>query len=321
VRRPGESEIESAVAILRDGGLVAFPTETVYGLGADATNRDALALLYAVKGRPADHPVIVHLARAEQLDDWAVDVSPAARTLAAACWPGPLTLVVRRSTRVPDAVTGGLDTVGLRIPAHPLARELLAAYDGGLAAPSANRFGRVSPTTAAAVRAELGDDVPLILDGGPCRVGVESTIVDCTTDPPCVLRLGGVTGDELRSILGTDLPLGGTTRAPGTLASHYAPRARVEVVAVDRVVARARELEGAAQRVGVIAEREHALEPPPRTVTLATPDGAAEYARVLYAALREADVLGLDVVLAVPPPPAGIGLAVADRLLRAATPN
>lgn len=315
-----ESEIERAVAILRAGGLVAFPTETVYGLGADATNRDALRHLYAVKRRPAEHPVIVHLARAEQLDDWGIEISPAARKLAAACWPGPLTLVVRRGHRVPDEATGGLDTVGLRVPGHPRARELLTAFGDGLAAPSANRFGRVSPTTAEAVRTELGDAVPLVLDGGACAVGVESTIVDCT-DSPRVLRLGAVTGEQLRVILGSDVPVGGATRAPGTLASHYAPQARVEVVAEPELAGRAGELIGSGEQVGVLTGRAVPPELPPRTVTLATPADADEYAHVLYAALRQADVLGLDVVLAVPPPPTGIGLAVADRLRRAATPH
>lgn len=326
VRRPERpkkqpTEIQRAVAILRAGGLVAFPTETVYGLGADATNRDALRHLYAVKGRPAEHPVIVHLARAEQLDDWAIEISAAARTLATACWPGPLTLVVRRASRVPDEVTGRLDTVGLRVPGHPLARELLHAFGGGLAAPSANRFGRVSPTTADAVRAELGDEVPMVLDGGPSTIGVESTIVDCTSDSPRVLRLGGVTGERLRAILGSDLPIGGATRAPGTLASHYAPRARVEVVEEIDLLGRARDLVGAGEQVGLLTGRAVGRDAPPRTVTLATPTDAEEYARVLYAALRQADVLGLDVVLAVPPPATGIGLAVADRLRRAATPH
>ena len=316
-----KSDIQRAVAILRDGGLVAFPTETVYGLGADAANRDALRHLYAVKGRPSDHPVIVHLAGAEQLDDWAIEISSAARTLAEAYWPGPLTLVLRRASRVPDEVTGGLDTVGLRVPGHPLARELLTAFEGGLAAPSANRFGRVSPTTAEAVRSELGDAVPLVLDGGECTVGVESTIVDCASGPPRVLRVGGVTGEELRALLGTDLPIGGGTRAPGTLASHYAPRARVELVAGNDLVERGRELVGTGERVGVLAGSEWRLELPSETVTLATPADADAYARVLYAALRQADVLGLDVVLAVPPAPAGIGQAVADRLRRAATPH
>jgi L-threonylcarbamoyladenylate synthase len=314
-------EIANGVAILRGGGLVAFPTETVYGLGADAENRDALRRLYAVKGRPTAHPVIVHLASATQLDDWAVDVSAAARTLADAHWPGPLTLIVRRNVRVPDEVTGGQDTVGLRVPAHPVALELLAAFGGGLAAPSANRFGRVSPTSAAAVRAELGDAVPLVIDGGASAVGVESTIVDCTTDPPRILRLGGVTEAELRAELGVDLPIGGATRAPGTLASHYAPRARVEVIAGGELARRAAELARAGDRIGVLAGREWSLELAPGTVTLATPVDADDYARVLYASLREADVLGLDVVLAAPPTTEGIGAAVADRLRRAATPN
>ncbi len=313
--------IERAVAILRGGGLVAFPTETVYGLGADATNRDALRQLYAVKRRPTEHPVIVHLAAAAQLDEWAIQLPEVARTLAAAFWPGPLTLVVQRASRVPDEVTGGLDTVGLRVPGHPLALELLSAFGGGLAAPSANRFGRVSPTTADAVRAELGDLVPLVVDGGPCAVGVESTIVDCTSGAPRVLRLGGITGERLRAVLDVEVPVGGATRAPGTLASHYAPRARVEVLEVGDVLGRAAELARAGERVGVLAEREMTRELPPRTVTLATPAGAEAYARALYSALREADVLGLDVVLAVPPVPTGIGLAVADRLRRAATPH
>jgi L-threonylcarbamoyladenylate synthase len=319
--RAGAADIERAVGILRDGGLVAFPTETVYGLGADATNRDAVRHVYAVKGRPSDHPVIVHLATAEQLDDWAIDVSPTARTLAASCWPGPLTLVVRRSARVPDEVTGGLDTVGLRVPAHPVARELLRAFGDGLAAPSANRFGRVSPTSADAVRTELGGAVSFVLDGGACSVGVESTIVDTTAESPRVLRLGGVTGDQLRAILGAEVRVGGATRAPGTLASHYAPQARVEVLGGDGLVARAEELVAAGEQVGVLAERDQGLGVPTRTVTLATPADAEEYAQVLYAALRQADVLGLDVVLAVPPRTEGIGLAVADRLRRAATPH
>ncbi|MGZ6895758.1 MAG: L-threonylcarbamoyladenylate synthase, partial [Acidimicrobiia bacterium] len=250
---PGPRQIQRAVEILRDGGLVAFPTETVYGLGADAENRDALRRLYEVKGRPSDHPVIVHLARPEQLEEWGSDLAPAARTLADACWPGPLTLVVRRAARVPDEVTGGLDTVGLRVPAHPVALELLTAFGGGLAAPSANRFGRVSPTTADAVRAELGDDVALVLDGGECSVGVESTIVDCTSDPPRVLRLGGVTNETLHALLGMELPVGGTTRAPGTLASHYAPTARVEVLTASEIAGRARALVDAGARVGVLA--------------------------------------------------------------------
>ena len=193
------NDIARAVATLRAGGLVAFPTETVYGLGADAANPEALARLYAVKRRPVEHPVIVHLGRADDLDAWARTVPRPARLLAEACWPGPLTLVLERTARVPDAATGGLDTVGLRVPAHPLALELLAEFGGGLAAPSANRFGRVSPTTAAAVSAELGDDVDQILDGGPCAIGVESTIVDCTQGEPRILREGGIPREQIEA--------------------------------------------------------------------------------------------------------------------------
>jgi L-threonylcarbamoyladenylate synthase len=186
------SLIARAVDVLRDGGLVAFPTETVYGLGADASNAAAVNRIFAAKGRPADHPLIVHLASADSLDAWASAVSPLARAFAAACWPGPLTIVLRRAARVPDAVTGGLSTVGLRVPSHPVAQALLRAFDGGIAAPSANRFGTVSPTTAAHVRESLGDRVDLVLDGGPSDVGVESTIVDCSGDTPAILRPGGV---------------------------------------------------------------------------------------------------------------------------------
>ncbi len=314
------TDVERAAGILRAGGLVAIPTETVYGLAADATNVDALHRLYAVKGRPAEHPVIVHVLP-DALDAWAVDVPADARRLAAACWPGPLTLVLRRSHRVPDAVTGGLDTVGVRVPAHPRALALLEAFGGGVAAPSANRFGRVSPTTAAAVVEELGEAVDLVLDGGRCAVGVESTIVDCTGPELRVLREGGVTGARLRELLDHDVPVGGTTRAPGTLAHHYAPRARVELVAAPELGARAAARAEAGERVGVLALASDRGELPAGVVTLATPADADEYARDLYAALREADAVGLDAVIAVAPDRAGIGAAVADRLRRAAAPR
>jgi L-threonylcarbamoyladenylate synthase len=309
--------VAAAVEVLRAGGLVAVPTETVYGLAADATSVDALHRLYATKGRPADHPVIVHIAP-RRLDEWAVDVPAVARRLADACWPGPLTLVLRRSARVPDAVTGGRATVGLRVPEHPLTLALLEAFGGGIAAPSANRFGRVSPTTAAAVRDELGDVVDLVLDGGPCTVGVESTIVDCTGDEPRVLREGGVTAAELEVVVGRPVRVGGTTAAPGTLPQHYAPRARVELLAATDLAARAEVLLAAGERVGALALHSDLPDALPDIVTLATPRDAREYARHLYASLRGADAMGLDVVLAVAPAPEGIGAAVADRLRRAA---
>ena len=225
-------EITRAADALRAGRLVAFPTETVYGLGADASSPDAVHRLFAVKGRPADHPVIVHLGRRDQLGEWAREVPDTAAVLADAFWPGPLTLVVIRAAHVPDAVTGGLETVGLRVPDQPVASALLRAFGGGVAAPSANRFGRVSPTTAADVRADLGDDVDVVLDGGPCRVGIESTIVDCSRPEPAILRLGGVPREAIESKLAREVPLltDGAVRAPGTLLAHYAPRARVELV-------------------------------------------------------------------------------------------
>jgi L-threonylcarbamoyladenylate synthase len=314
-----DADIARAAETLQRGGLVAFPTETVYGLGADADNPAALARLYAVKGRPGNHPVIVHVGAAAQLAEWAADVPDAARRLGDAFWPGPLTVVVRRAARVPDAVTGGGDTVGVRVPDQPVALALLRTFGGGIAAPSANRFGQVSPTTADDVRADLGDDVDLVLDDGPCTVGVESTIVDCTGDELVILRPGGVTRERIQEAAGR--PVGtrgdGLVRAPGTLKSHYAPEATVLVVGLDELAARARVLLGAGQRVAVLAS---ATPPslPSDVVVLDAPRDADEYARVLYARLRDVDRRGLDVLLAVPPPDIGVGVAVADRLRRAA---
>ena len=209
-----QATVADAVAVLREGGLVAFPTETVYGLGCDAENVDALHRLYAVKQRPPGHPVIVHLPVAEALDDWSRDLAHAARTLADECWPGPLTLIVRRTPGVSDLITGGQNTVGLRVPAHPLALRVLRAFGGALAAPSANRFGHVSPTTAAHVRAEFGAAVPVVLDGGPCDVGIESTIVDVSVEPARILRPGAIGSDEIAKALGQ--ALGSSENASGT---------------------------------------------------------------------------------------------------------
>jgi L-threonylcarbamoyladenylate synthase len=317
-----DAEITRAAQVLREGGLVAFPTETVYGLGADARSPAALRRLYAVKGRPSDHPVIVHVASVTQLPDWAEDVPAAAERLGAAFWPGPLTLVVPRAARVPDEATGGLPTVGLRVPDQPVALALLLEFGGGVAAPSANRFGRVSPTTADDVRADLGDEVDLVLDGGPCRVGVESTIVDCTSAEPVVLRLGGVARERVEDALGHAVAVrsDGVVRAPGTLSSHYAPRARVEVVEARDLAGRARAMTRTVARVGVIAPK-LPDDVPAGVVIVGTPADAEEYARSLYALLRDADARGIEVLLAVPPPDVGIGAAVTDRLRRAAGPS
>ena len=316
-----EATIDAAVQILRAGGLVAIPTETVYVLAADASNPAALRHLYDVKGRPPDHPVIVHIAGIEALSRWASSISEAAQRLAEACWPGPLTLILPRSSAVPDEVTGGRDTVGLRVPDHALTLALLGAFDGGLAAPSANRFGRVSPTTAEDVRADLGDEVDLILDGGPCSIGVESTIVDCSQDgTPTILRPGGVTADRIEAILGMPaqgLP-DGPSRAPGMLPAHYAPHAEViieedEAVAIASAGARAHN----GVRVGLLTPR--AVTAAESVVRLVAGETPQSYAAVLYDRLREADRAGLDVLVVVPPPAVGVGIAVRDRLARAAT--
>ncbi len=308
-----------AVAALRGGGLVALPTETVYGLAAHARDPEAVARLFAVKGRPAAHPVIVHLADAGLLDRWATDVPPWARTLADALWPGPLTLIVPRADTVLDAVTGGQQTVGLRVPAHPLTLAVLSELGDGVAAPSANRYGQVSPTTAQHVLAELGDrldpDRDLVLDGGPCPVGVESTIIGAWDGTPRLLRAGAVTASQVAALLGRDVSLAvDGVRAPGSTATHYAPRATVITVEPDAI---ADAVDGVAPPFGVIALAD--VRPPGAAhVRLAAPSDADEYARVLYAALRAADDAGLGVVVAVLPPDTGVGHAVRDRLQRAA---
>jgi L-threonylcarbamoyladenylate synthase len=313
-------DIAEAVDVLRRGGLVAFPTETVYGLGCDAESRAALRRLYEVKGRPHDHPVIVHLGDAALLDQWAAHVSPAARALADAYWPGPLTLVVSRDTRVPDEVTGGRSTVGLRVPDQPVALSLLRAFGSGIAAPSANRFGATSPTRADDVRADLGDDIDLLLDDGPCTIGIESTIVDCSVEAPAILRLGGVSREHVESIVGGPVAVRdrGEVAAPGTLPAHYAPRCHVQLTDASELAGRAVASAATGSRVGVLTPASVASDLPPGVVRLASPADADEYARVLYARLREADRRGVDVLLVVPPAHSGIGEAVLDRLQRAA---
>lgn len=312
---------KQAVAALRAGGLVAFPTETVYGLGADARRASAVARVFAVKGRPADHPLIVHLSEASQLEHWALDVPACARILAERFWPGPLTLILKRAPGVMDSVTGGQGTVGLRVPAHPVARALLAEFGGGVAAPSANRFGRVSPTCAQHVVAELGDDVDCILDGGSCDVGLESTIVDCSSGRPAILRPGGITREMLEDALGEPLTRqpGSSPRVPGALPSHYAPQARVRLVAAEEVTPEARRLLAEGLRVGVLAAERFDL--PPQVETFRLPPELVDAARSLYALLRDADGKGVDVLLAVLPPEVGVGQAIADRLRRASGPR
>ncbi len=321
------AEITRAAALLRAGGLVALPTETVYGLGADARNLHAVQRIFAAKRRPADHPLIVHIADAAQLSDWCADVPASAALLAEAFWPGPLTLILRRDKRVLDAVTGGQDTIVLRVPAHPLALALLREFAGGVAAPSANRFGHVSPTTAAHVQAELGADVDMILNGGACSIGIESTIVDLTAAQPRILRPGGVSRAQIEAVLGVVLPdnplaRSDAPRVSGALPSHYAPTTPVRWIHSTKLsdALRTAALRGT---VGVIAlgidrARSPAEQHATRVEWRALPADPAAYARELYAQLRELDDCALDIILLEVPPDTAAWEAVRDRLRRAA---
>ena len=314
-----DRELEDAVAVLRAGGLVAFPTETVYGLGADASNPAAVRRIFEVKGRPATHPVIVHLADAVQLADWAQEVPEAARRLARKFWPGPLTVILRRSAHVSDVVTGGQDTVALRVPSHPVAMQLLARFGGGIAAPSANRHGRVSATTAEHVRSEFGAAVEYVLDGGEAHVGIESTIVDLSGGTPVLLRPGWITAADVEEALGVRLaaPASGAPRAPGTLAAHYAPRTPLTLVEGDLLVELATTLQRQGRKVAalVLGERR---SPHAGVAWVGAPREAAAYAHALYANLRRLDGAGCDVIIVERPPQAPEWAAINDRLARAA---
>lgn len=313
------TDIAHAAAQLKAGELVAFPTETVYGLGADASNADAVRKVFAAKGRPANHPLIVHIGDAVQLADWARGISPAAHTLAQKFWPGPLTLVLKRNPRVPDAVTGGQDTVALRVPSHPVAQALLRKFGGGVAAPSANRFGRVSATTAAHVHEEFGDSVVCVLDGGAADVGIESTIVDCTRDTPVLLRPGWITPQQIEAALGAPLaaPDARAPRVSGTLDKHYAPQTPLMLMEGDLINELAHSLNRQGKRVAALART--SLRPlVDGLVWLAAPADAAGYAHDLYANLRKLDHAGCDAILVEQPPDDAQWVAIRDRLNRAA---
>lgn len=318
------NELSRAAAALRAGELVAFPTETVYGLGADASNPRAIARIFAAKGRPADHPLIVHLPDASHLERWAVEIPDSARKLAAAFWPGPLTLILKRHPSVSDAISGGQDTVGLRVPNHPLALQLLREFDGanggGLAAPSANRFGRVSPTTAAHVREELGDAVSMIVDGGPCAVGIESTILDLSGAEVRILRPGMLDAAAIATVLGHAPEFGGARNAPrvsGSLEAHYAPSTELQLVAAADLAATARLALASGRRLAVLAAPPLVLDHPDIAWCAASAD-PARFAHDLYANLRTLDALGRDLILVAAPPDAEAWRAVSDRLRRAA---
>jgi L-threonylcarbamoyladenylate synthase len=305
-------EIRRAAEILRAGGLVAFPTETVYGLGADASNAKAVARLYATKGRPADHPVIVHFASADRAFAWASEVPEAARKLAERFWPGPLTLILKRSKLAEDFVTGGQDTVGLRVPSHPVARELLKMFQNGIAAPSANRFGLVSPTTAAHVREDLGAEVDLVLEGGPSEVGIESTILDLSGNA-VLLRPGAISKSELENVLKSPVTekTVSSPRHSGGLERHYATRTPARMVPAHALDGEITRLE---HRVAVLA-----FSRPDERVDywLRMPRDPEAYAKRLYAALRELDTAGCEQILVEAPPEAPEWAAVRDRLQRA----
>ena len=303
--------LTKAAELLKAGGLVALPTETVYGLGADATNKEAVARIYKVKGRPADHPLIVHIHSMQSLGDWADEIPSYAISLARDFWPGPMTLVLKRSLLAEDFVTGGQPTVGLRVPDHVIALALLSAFakisGKGIAAPSANRFGHVSPTTAQAVQDEIGDylnEKDLILDGGPSSVGVESTIIDCTSDAPRILRPGAITIEMIEESTGLKVSSTETNiRVSGSLENHYAPNATVDL-----------------NRTPISGEGFIALsdiQTPVNVIRLAAPNSVEDFARLMYAALREADAQGLKSVVVTEPDGDGLALAIRDRLMRA----
>ena len=307
--------ITDAATTLAGGKLVAFPTETVYGLGADATNKDAVARIYQVKGRPSDHPLIVHISSAAHLDKWASEIPEYAIKLARSFWPGPMTLILPRTDLAKDFITGGQNNVGIRVPSHTVALALLKAFEDqgglGVAAPSANRFGKVSPTTAQAVTDELSNylsEDDLILDGGSSEVGVESTIIDCTKEVPVIIRPGAVTIAMIEELLAIKLPIFNTQsnqiKAPGLLASHYAPNAKVlltgEPIAGDGLVALS------------------SVVTPPGVVRVASPASNEEFAKILYEAFRLADRMSLSRVFVIPPTGDGIAVAINDRLAKSA---
>ncbi len=337
---PTPEAIARAVELLRAGELVGLPTETVYGLGADAMDPVAVGRIFTAKGRPADHPLIVHLPDAEHLPRWASRIPKEAIALANAFWPGPLTLILPREDEVPDVVTGGQATVGLRVPDHPVALALLKAFDSGIAAPSANRFGRISPTTADHVAQELGDRIAMILDGGPCTVGIESTILDLSRDEPEILRPGAIGVDDIAAVIGRrprlrggqvpdtgnnaapspDVAPAGDSAAPrvsGSLAAHYAPTTPLLLIAVEHLFDEAVTLAGEGSRVAVLARTASDPGDPRLTWLCAGPQPTA-YAHDLYANLRALDAIAADFILVESLPTTPDWSAITDRLGRAA---
>lgn len=321
VLRPDPAGMRAAVRILRDGGVVGMPTETVYGLAADALDAEAVGRIFAIKGRPADNPLIVHLGSTDQLGRVVAGTTPLADVLAARFWPGPLTMVLDVGHGVPAVTTGGLRTIAIRVPDHPVAAELLAAFSGPLAAPSANRSGRPSPTTAEHVAAEFGDALEVVLNGGPCPVGLESTVVDARGADPVVLREGSITREDLQAAIGDREPTDPHTVAvdpsvsPGTRYRHYAPSCAVEIVAPGEGAERAAALCAGGIRTGLVATS----AAPEGVHGIARFEDASELAQQLYAALRAAELAEVEILVIESVPEVGVGRAVMDRLRRAAS--
>jgi len=320
-------ELEKAADLLRQGRLVAFPTETVYGLGANANNSQAVQQIFSVKGRPADHPIIVHLPNIEHLASWAADISLEAQLLAKHFWPGPLTLILKKNKTVSNIVTGGQDTVGLRIPSHPVAQALLKTFNGGIAAPSANRFGHISPTTAEHVRQELRDKVDLILDGGPCSVGIESTIVDCSNDTLRILRPGIITASQISDVLHKNISINhkNAPRVSGHLESHYAPQTTTKLISTAELENEIKELIKQNKNVAVLARYKMDPAVKPRDdsnlIWIELPKTAKEYAYKLYAQLRHADNQNCEMILVEEVPDTDEWAGIRDRLKKASTSN
>lgn len=319
IMKTSSSEITQAVSILHAGGLVAFPTETVYGLGADAKNEAAIRKIFAAKKRPFDHPLIVHIGNIEQLDDWAQDISPHAMKLARAFWPGPLTLILKKQPQVLDIVTGGQDAIGLRIPRHPIAQALLQVFGSGIAAPSANQFTHVSPTTADAVREELGDTVDLVLDGGVCEVGLESTIVDMSDDMPRILRPGMITAEQIQSVLRCevlatrqDTPL---PRAPGMHHLHYAPATKTILIATNDIPGFLQQLTLQDLPMAFLIQSNIPKKIGVQWVNM--PQDPAPYAHDLYHTLRSLDKQHLKSIVIEMVPDDSEWEAIRDRLVKA----
>lgn len=315
-------EIREAANLLAAGKVVAFPTETVYGLGADASNPEAVRRIFEIKGRPADHPVIVHLSHPDQLSEWAVDIPDEAYQLAERFWPGPLTIILKRNKRVPNEVTGGQDTVGLRIPAHPVALALLRKFGGGISAPSANRFGRISPTNAQHVLEDLGEELEMIVDAGPCLIGLESAIVNLSGPEPMLLRPGSLTVKELEAALdGKNIALPDRNvilRAPGMRASHYAPRTPFAVIDAAELPETLIKLLTRGETVAVMTVTATAKSWPKGVTLRSMPPSPSDYACEMYSVMRKLDTEGFDRIVAVAPPDSIAWSAVMDRLTRAA---